>query len=61
MLDLDVLIQTALAAVALRAIFQWALIVARDLCSRPTMTLLLLVVDLEGHIEHFLVLALIRL
>ena len=61
MLDLDVLIQTALAAVALRAIFQWALIVARDLRSRPTVTLLLLVVNLEGHVEHFLVLALIRL
>ena len=59
MLNLYVLIQTALGSITLGAVLNGTLIVSGDLGGRPSMPLFLFIIDLEGHAEHFLVFAFI--
>ena len=59
MLDLNVLVQTTLGAVALGAVLYRTLVVASALGGRSPMSFLLLVVDLEGHAQHLFVFAFI--
>lgn len=51
------LIQTPLRPIALGTVLDRALVVPSDLCGRPPMPLLLLIVDLERHVQHYLVVA----
>lgn len=60
-LQLDVLVQAALGAVTLWTVLNWALVMPRDFgCSSPV-PLLLFIVDLKWHIQHYLVVPLVRL
>ena len=58
-LQLYVLVQTSLGAVALRTVFDGALVVTSDLSRRPAMPLFLLIVDLKRHVQHYLMVSLV--
>ena len=60
-LQLDMLVQAALGAIAFWAVLDRAFVVARNLSGRPPMPLLLFIVNFEWHVENLLVLSLIRL
>ena len=61
MLELNMLVQAALGAVAFGTVINRAFVVARNLGRRPPMSLLFLVVNLKRHIKHLLMLPLIGL
>ena len=61
MLYLDVLIQTSLGTVALRAVFDRTFVVPSNLGGRSSMSLLLFIINFEWHAQNFLVFAFIRL
>ena len=60
-LQLDMLVQATLRAIALWAVLDRAFVVARNLGGRPPMPLLLLVINFERHVKYLLVLSLVRL
>ena len=59
MLDLDVLIQTSLRTIALWAVFNRTFVMSSDLGGRSSMSLLLFIINFEGHAQNFLVFAFI--
>ena len=61
MFQLDVLVETSFRPIALGAVVNRAFVVPSDLSRSPPVTLLLLVVDFERHVQHFFVLALVGL
>ena len=59
MLDLDMLIQTSLRTVALWAVLNRTFVMSCDLSGSSPVSLFLLIIDFEGHAQHFFVFALI--
>lgn len=55
------LVKAAFGPVALGTVLNGTLVVPRDLRRRSSMPLLLLIINFERHIQHYLVIPLVRL